>query len=91
MYIDGYRYKPGALESSSLAFITIATAMPKYDLDELCDNLARSSRLAEGASLHPSHVEGAKKIDGELKECSLVKLRDEAGEFCRCVGAFQGA
>ena len=89
--VDGHRYKPGTLELSCVSFVSIANAMPEYDLDELFDNLASSARLAEGASLHPRQIEGALKVDRELNERNLLELRDEAGVFCRCVGALQDA
>ena len=38
--VDGYRYKPGDLQAASVAFITIANALPEHDLNDLCCDLA---------------------------------------------------
>ena len=79
--VNGYRYKPGDLWAASVAFITIANALPEYDLNDLCRDLAQSLCLAEGGSVGPAHFRIAKKCDGTLIELGLFDLRDEAGDF----------
>ena len=69
--------------------VTIANALPHYDLNDLCGKLAWSGRLADEASLGATQIAGATEVDVALRECNLSELCDEAAEFGRCVGYIQ--
>ena len=79
--VDSGKYKEESLKVASLAFVSISTALPEFDLEDIGLKLRWSYYFSIGSSQGPHRSREAERFDAVLRERGILKLRDEAAHF----------
>ena len=84
--VESDKYGEEQLRAASVAFSSICTALPEFELGDIGLKLRWSHYVSIGSSQGPHRAREAEMFDAVLRERGLSELRDTAAEFILAVG-----
>jgi hypothetical protein len=84
--VESDKYGEEQLRAASVAFSSICTALPEFELADIGLKLRWSYYVSTGSSQGPHRAREAEMFDAVLRERGISELRDTAAEFILAVG-----
>ena len=84
--VESDKYGEEQLRAASVAFSSICTALPEFELADIGLKLRWSYYVSTGSTQAPYRAREAEMFDAVLRERGISELRDTAAEFILAVG-----